>query len=373
MPDDDETRLAQQWHFIEAVQRDAEAATLHVPQWVAPIQQIVETYERQADAVADVMRPLQEFAETYDRQFGAVVEAIRTAEMAAQAAAEWVVSHQEQLRATLLWLENWPRQWGDTLREYGRICTQAGWPPTLRLPLPVIADLVGRKREGATPDAMSAALEQAWLACFTDEEVSRIVSQWWVWPEVMDVRRPLLEDALEAHRQGRFALSVPVFVAQIEGVLAATFAHAGQLRGHGVHNKNSPGASFLEILASRSNDVIEKTCIVSYSVDVLFGQFEHGRPWRGLNRHAILHGADTTYATRVRSLQAILALDRVVDALGYIATDDGFVHRPGCNKLRGLPANTIRRVYRNGDDAAGAGLVPCPHCHGGPSDLQQPP
>jgi len=62
--------------------------------------------------------------------------------------------------------------------------------------------------------------------------------------------------------------------------------------------------------------------------------FQWGDDINGLNRHAVLHGADTNYATRERSLQALLWLDLVVTLLGWISSDDDpHYHVPGCAKL----------------------------------------
>lgn len=107
-------------------------------------------------------------------------------------------------------------------------------------------------------------------------------------------------DAFDAHREGRFTLSVPVFLTQAEGVC---FDLTNRSLYSKIHSKSV--ASFIE----RTND------------ETFASVFRHALalrlPIKGgdggdlpgvLNRHSVLHGESTDYGTRVNSCKAISLL-----------------------------------------------------------------
>ena len=108
-----------------------------------------------------------------------------------------------------------------------------------------------------------------------------------------------LADAFEAHREGRYNLSVPVFLAQADGIWEErlskpVFQAAGRrLLGDG------------------------KSGNLDYGIDVMFSHlFRESTPlWRSegarkpdfkeLNRHQVLHGEVSNYGTEINSLKAV--------------------------------------------------------------------
>lgn len=80
----------------------------------------------------------------------------------------------------------------------------------------------------------------------------------------------------------------------------------------------------------------------------------------------MLHGGDLLYATKERSLQAIVTFDLIVGALGWIELGDGVAHRPGCPELtrvRGGGTATAIRVLHDWSASGPEGLSACLICN----------
>ena len=121
-------------------------------------------------------------------------------------------------------------------------------------------------------------------------------------------RFPIISDAVAAHRKGKYSLSVPVILAQADGIAyesVGTFLFRGNppkefqkyLETFGLSGSPSVVDSFLAPLRSYS------TLAKKSSKSVPEGKKGH------LNRHEVLHGMDTDYATKANSLRAILLVD----------------------------------------------------------------
>jgi len=122
-------------------------------------------------------------------------------------------------------------------------------------------------------------------------------------------RLPILLDALSAHEEGQYTLSVPVLFAQLEGIVAAAKEHKGRFAIKHLKNYLEPirtqGTRFQRITAE-------------FVVTTLWCEFHHGATVPPLSRHAILHGADVLYGTASNSLRAILYFDNIREALKVI-------------------------------------------------------
>jgi len=144
-------------------------------------------------------------------------------------------------------------------------------------------------------------------------------------------RVPLLREGLAAHGEGRYALSIPVLLAQAEG------AYLGFLEGKGVsstgmYKHEEWAASEIEALAALLplGALVSFTALQGFS-KTMYEQFTarvlsaaelaalQARFPRGcLSRHAVIHGRDPAYATRENSAKALFIVDSVralLDAL----------------------------------------------------------
>ena len=108
-------------------------------------------------------------------------------------------------------------------------------------------------------------------------------------------RRAILLDAVEAHFEGRYALSVPTFFAQLEGIL-----------------RNIGAIDSRDDLKAKIKEDWDTRMLFAMSEDArLFNAFlsrlyEGKRGTTEFNRNPISHGANVTYDTEENSLLLIL-------------------------------------------------------------------
>ena len=173
---------------------------------------------------------------------------------------------------------------------------------------------------------LAEAFEQGWepeieqfLKDHTEKNISAIrgaaLSRW-------PSRRHILIDALDAHSEGKYTLSIPVLLAQADGISAALLGsllftnHHGSICGAAEHliEKRFPARplakSFLGLLLEASGlrlDTRERDKMIAA-----------GQVVSPLNRHGVLHGLDSDYGTDANSLRGIALigfLDWVADVI----------------------------------------------------------
>lgn len=118
-------------------------------------------------------------------------------------------------------------------------------------------------------------------------------------------RAAVLEDAFQAHREGRYSLSVPVFLAQADGL---TF---DGVQRQLFSRKRSKGVTgFVECLPEDDMLTIYWS-VFTIEADAPLTRDTHKLPpgFDGLNRHAVFHGTDPNYGTEVNSLRAVSVLN----------------------------------------------------------------
>lgn len=127
-------------------------------------------------------------------------------------------------------------------------------------------------------------------------EFGRIVDGW-MDLEAFQRRERFLRDGFQDHRRGRYRVSIPTLIPHIEGIAVDTF---------GPTTKMGPD---LMSEAAAAYDAVMGPAIVE-AVGVLWESrsFSDFGP-RALNRHFILHGRSTGYATEVNSTKVLFALD----------------------------------------------------------------
>ncbi len=151
-------------------------------------------------------------------------------------------------------------------------------------------------------------------------------------------RASLLEEAFEAHEEGKHALSIPVFLSQAEG------AFIGWLVSLGSRSKNKPGLfkkavaneienfpweerDFTEIvlhayLRSFSRTLSSQfTASVWTAADLKDLRTRYSRGY--LSRHGVMHGVDTNYASPENSVKALFVIDVLREFFDYFQSGDG--------------------------------------------------
>lgn len=245
----------------------------------------------------------------------------------------------------------------ERLERYPGICVEFGWPP-FDVPLPIVAkvvDLYDQKGEQARADV------DALFARLVSKQALRDLMQEWSECHLLRRRAHILEAAIRAHLRRDYAVTVPVLLASIEGVIADLHVPKGRMVQADVERylaETFASDAAPERWSSQLNEATR-----SVIVDAMVGRFFHGDPLpKEIRRNAVLHGADVAYDTEANSLKAILMLDLIREQYGYLALVDSDVyHRQTCATLR--KSTKLGRHYKTATSAGRAGKRPCRVCH----------
>jgi len=171
---------------------------------------------------------------------------------------------------------------------------EIGWPPSMRLtPQEAIRLTVG------DPPMTKTQIEKYLLRKFKREMLSGMIENW-AKTILFAERIHILKDAISAHNTGMYTLSVPVLLAQSEGIIACL----ADIKGRKSHR------DIVNIAKQMSKDVVLNESFMhvlsnAFSEDFEFGQAEIFN----LGRNSILHGINLKYATPENSLKSILLID----------------------------------------------------------------
>ena len=116
-------------------------------------------------------------------------------------------------------------------------------------------------------------------------------------------RAAIISNAFDAHRRGLYTLSVPVFLAQADGIVGDRYERK-QLFSK---SKRSGLASQLDEMEPGQISTMWAE-ILSGSAEVSLNVRDLPDDFSGLNRHSILHGYDLKYGVRENSLKAVSIL-----------------------------------------------------------------
>ncbi|MFH1801021.1 MAG: hypothetical protein ABH891_09305 [Candidatus Omnitrophota bacterium] len=128
-------------------------------------------------------------------------------------------------------------------------------------------------------------------------------------------REKIVKDAINAHNNGAYALSVPVFLAQADGI-SHEVLHGSIYSGQKEKKITSVIKNKIEAMKIKENSIMATWFILlvngtSIGVstkerDRLKAKLELYGP---LNRHGVMHGLDLDYATEANSLRSMMVLE----------------------------------------------------------------
>jgi hypothetical protein len=188
------------------------------------------------------------------------------------------------------------------------------WTVPSLLPYP-LTKIVFELQQNNTDNARSILLNYC-KASF----ISEISAKWWSVKE-FDFRKPLLDGAVSAHNEGKYVLSIPALLPQIEGIVTDWIYK--QIPKTDFPNKIYPKATkFKEALLSKPTADSYQQIVNSTINFILHGPvFSSFKQWMDdvtkvfPNRHAVEHGKyDPCFYTEENSLKLIL----LIDTLSYI-------------------------------------------------------
>ena len=119
-------------------------------------------------------------------------------------------------------------------------------------------------------------------------------------------RKHLLKAAFNAHRRKEYCLSIPLFLAQTDGICKEVIRQYLFMKS----NRKPQTAIYVDQIA---NDTFMAALLSPLAKTLPINASENERPRRfnGLNRHMVLHGESLDYGSKVNSLKAISLINYV--------------------------------------------------------------
>lgn len=182
-----------------------------------------------------------------------------------------------------------------------------GWFFDLEMPLPFLWEL-----EKALENDNRADAEAALVEYFRERLPS--IEKWL--NEKFSHRTKIIGAAFKAHAHGDYELSIPVFLAQSDGICYEVIKHYLFKR----KDRKPSTAEYVETIAS---DTFRSALLFPFShpLPISAPKHERGEFFNELNRHQVLHGEVLDYGTEINSLKSISLLNYVAQQV--LRLDDG--------------------------------------------------
>ena len=246
----------------------------------------------------------------------------------------------------------------ESLGRYPDAMAMFGWPPLEDLGMHDVYWVVTQYDAGAVESA--AEVDRRVIAAHPPDRIKQMLGEWEC-STLLAREVPILKEAVQAHLERRYALSVPALLLCVEAV-AVTLVKPK--RGYLGQKQREALVAVTFRGDAKTGDLERATLRASASLfnQMLYGRWLHGEPIPPyLNRHAVLHGGDLEYGDEANSLRAILLLDLLQQQYECFSLVNSRVfHRTGCPQVRRLTSPT--KHYLTSRDAQGDGRRPCRMC-----------
>lgn len=172
---------------------------------------------------------------------------------------------------------------------------------------PVKRELLRLGREGQT-----SGIDCYLCSLFNENDGARLrqrIEAWFKLPYLAD-RKQIILDSLEAHKAGKWTLTVPTLLPLVDGVIRRF--RKEHLRRSKNPKRGIRADEFVDYYRRHQPKLFGKP-FASFVLDHIFASFDfnNGTSPSSINRHAILHGEIFDYATEANSLKVFLLLDTI--------------------------------------------------------------
>ena len=142
------------------------------------------------------------------------------------------------------------------------------------------------------------------------DNVEGIMEDWENNPELKK-RIRILEDVIWAHKEGKYTLSVPSILPQIEGIIIEGTGEEGYIK-----QKEIPKLAE-KLISQRGACNFRHYPLITFIESLIQANFEWGKSQEGFGRSPVLHGFFTDYDDREYSLKLILLFDYLQKFLSF--------------------------------------------------------
>jgi hypothetical protein len=176
-----------------------------------------------------------------------------------------------------------------------------GWYLDLEMPMPGLWELEAALNSGNVEEAEKALIE--YYRKRTPEIEKGLRTQF---PH----RARILASAFKAHSRSEYELSIPVFLAQADGICCEMIG----MQLFQKRNKLPVTVTYVQTLAT---DTFQAALLhpLSVALPISASKYERDDTFVGLNRHQVLHGESLSYGSEANSLKAISLLNYVSHVL----------------------------------------------------------
>jgi hypothetical protein len=306
---------------VEGKKAAIDAVNAHLKQWqetaerireqFAPILRQQEAFQKWMQPIIEAQKALQEtlepiFAE--QERWKKLAESIQIPKYTlpdisqlTQSALEFQKSIQGFISPAFEQLQESFRELPPRTQEAVLLLGAHGWYLDLEMPLPGLWELKKALSEGNVEEAEEALAE--YFASRLDEIEGSII-------ERFPNRHKIIRAAFNAHRRQEYELSIPVFLAQTDGICKEVIKQYFFIK----QNKKPRTAIYVEQIAS---DTYRAALLSPLAQTLPIGASKHERPedFTELNRHVVLHGESLDYGTKINSLKAISLINYVAHVL----------------------------------------------------------
>ena len=183
-----------------------------------------------------------------------------------------------------------------------------GWFFDLEMPLSFLWELENALNQGHIEEAEAA------LADYFREHLLSIENR--LNPKFPH-RAKAISMAFSAHKRGEYELSIPVFLAQTDGICYEVVNQYLFMR----RNKKPGTAIYVDAVVSNTfrHALLSP---LSQSLPISASENERGEHFNALNRHQVMHGESLGYGTEINSLKSISLLNYVSEVLRWDDEND---------------------------------------------------
>lgn len=141
--------------------------------------------------------------------------------------------------------------------------------------------------------------------------------EFWKSQTTISKRLPILREAIEAHINGKFYLSVATLIPQVEGVLRDSLTAMNRnddfnsMDRERMHKSITALRDLWKLQSSKTDQAIILLNVLPDAVADLYEEYD--LPIEGkLYRHGVCHGLQTDFGSKKNSTRLILLLDRII-------------------------------------------------------------
>lgn len=279
---------------------------------VTPALKVRETLQKSLEPITEVQKTFQKALEpilTVQNRWRELAESIKVphfdlpdlSPLLTKPAAEFQKSLQGLISPAFEQLQRSFRELPPRIQEALLLLGTHGWYFDLEMPMPGLWELKKALSEGNVEGA-----EEALVEYYEDrlEEIEKSIT------ERFPHRAHLIRAAFKAHRRQEYELSIPVLLAQTDGICKDVVNQYLFIK----KNKKPSTAIYVDQIAT---DTYRAALLSPLTQTLPISASEGDRPTGSdaLNRHTVLHGESLDYGSKTNSLKAISLVNYVAHVL----------------------------------------------------------